>query len=233
MFIDVLVVIILGWGVIYPGTDFFVRFLWQGTLRRRYTGRKTIWLTFDDGPDPDYTPRVLQVLAEHHVTASFFLVAQKAERHPELVATILNAGHSIGLHTYYHRHAYLMMASISRETMYRAQEVLEQLAGRPLNLFRPPWGAMNLFQYRAAKRLGLQIVLWSANAQDWKLGTGKEGIIRRLQQRVSDGAVIVLHDSGGDRGAPENTIHALPEIIVYFKTQGYRFANPDDSGGMN
>lgn len=220
--------VLLGWCLIYPLTDFYVRFLNPTTVRKKNVSGRQLYLTFDDGPDPVYTPQILRVLAESEVPACFFLVAAKAEQYPQIVAEILRAGHEIGLHTIRHRHAYSMFARASRASVASGKAALERLAGRPVVWFRPPWGALNLFQFLTARRLRLQIVLWSANARDWKAGTGRRGILQRLARKIGSGAVVVLHDAGGEAGAPQNTVAALPEFIAACRAGGYRFCSLND-----
>ena len=225
---------LLGWSLIYPLTDFYVRFVNPTTIRKGApgSGSATLYLTLDDGPDPETPPQILKILAELNIPACFFLVAAKAEQHPQLVTAIVNAGHEIGLHTLNHRHAYLMFAKASRASVADGKAVLERIATRPVFWFRPPWGAMNFFQYRAASRFCWPIVLWSANARDWKAQTGQAGILRRLAKKISNGAVVVLHDAGGENGAPRNTVGALPEFITACQAAGYRFCSLKN-GGMS
>lgn len=214
---------ILIWGIIYPLTDYFVRLLAQEVIRRGASSGKKICLTFDDGPDPAYTPELLEILHAADIPAVFFLVGRKAEIHPELVGNILAAGHEVGSHTYEHRHAYLMLWKRSVTAITRGITSLETITGKPLVYFRPPWGALNLFQYLLLKKTGLKVVLWTANAADWDIRTGPDRIMERLRKKVKPGTIIVLHDSGGDPGAPRNMLNALPGIIDGFQTNGYKF----------
>jgi len=224
-FIILLLLFVLLWGLLYPLTDFFIRFLAPNIIRKGNTPGKNICLTFDDGPDPQHTPVLLKILQTADIPAVFFLVGRKAESHPELVAAIMAAGHEIGGHTYYHRHSYLMFFKKSRITITKGKLALEQITKNPLVYFRPPWGALNLFQYLFLKKLGLKIVLWTVNARDWNIRTGSGRIRDRLRAGTGAGSIIVLHDSGGDPGAPPNMLQALPDIITDFKANGYRFVS--------
>ena len=162
-------------------------------------------------------------MAARKVPAVFFLVAAKAEAFPQLVRAILAAGHEVGLHTWQHRHAYLLGYRSSRAAVREGQTRLAAVSGRKLTWFRPPWGATNLFQIIELQRLRLRVVLWSAEAHDWLAKTGPEGIINQLRRKVRPGAIIVLHDSGGDQGAPAQMIAALPQVIEHFQAEGYDF----------
>lgn len=221
----IFLILIFGWAITYPLTDLWVRFLDPATVKRGITTGSKICLTFDDGPNPKVTPEILAVLADYKIPAVFFLAGFRAEKYPELVRRIQAAGHEIGLHTYYHRHAYLMFLRKSMATIRRGKQVLEGITGKTLFWFRPPWGALNLFQYLYLKWLRLKVVLWTANAVDWDVRTGPAKVLELLQKRVKPGAVIVVHDAGGNAGAPENTLKALPEVINYFQSNGYQFVS--------
>lgn len=222
------------WCVIYPITDYYVRFVAKDVIKQGNVPGKKICLTFDDGPDPMHTPDLLKILQTADIPAVFFLVGRKAERHPELVTAIMAAGHEIGVHTYYHRHAYLMFLKRSLSTITQGLMAIESLTGKPPVYFRPPWGALNLFQYLLLKKMRLKVILWTANAVDWDIRTSPEQIVKHLQTKATSGSIIVLHDSGGDPGAPQNTLKALPDVIAYFLTNGYRFVSLQEiCGGKN
>lgn len=149
-----------------------------------------------------------------------------------MVKRMVAEGHEIGIHTYFHRHAYLMFFLKSRTTIKKGKQALETILNRELCWFRPPWGALNLLQYRLLRSMGLKIVLWTANAKDWLVQTGASGIVEGLLERVEKNSIIVLHDSGGDAGAPENMVEALPIVIRELKAKGYQFVSlPEILGG--
>jgi peptidoglycan-N-acetylglucosamine deacetylase len=225
IFAVIIISAILLWSIIYPVTDFYTRFLAPDVIKKGTLPGKKICLTFDDGPDPRYTPALLKILQEAGIPAVFFLVGWKSETHPDLVRKIREAGHEIGLHTYYHRHSYLMFIDKSVTTIRKGSRILTKITNRSPFFFRPPWGALNLFQYVYARKLGLKIVLWTANARDWEARTQPNQIVDRLSGKVGPGSIIVLHDSGGDPGTPQNTLKALPDIIAYFKSNGYQFVS--------
>lgn len=221
--IEIGMIIILTWGIVFPFTDWYVRFISRKTIKKGSGTGTKICLSFDDGPDPCYTPEILRILREMQIPATFFLVGAKAEGSPELVKRIEAEGHQIGCHTYDHRHAYLLSPWKSVATIREGRLAIERITEKPLCWFRPPWGSLNLFQFRYLKHLGLPIVLWDANACDWKRKTGDSGIFKRLVKKVKPNSIIVLHDSGGESGAPTNTIRALPSIIKWLQNNGYTF----------
>lgn len=213
------------WGCVYPLTDCFIRLFNPIVLKRGNLSEKALHFSFDDGPDPKYTLALLEILKSFQVPASFFLVGEKAETHPEIVAKIAEYGHEIGWHTYFHQHAYRMFFRKSKASIGRGIGARPSLAGLSLTWFRPPWGALNLFQYLEVRKLGLRPVLWTANARDWSLKSTSSLIVQRVTRRVRPGAIVLLHDSGGEPGAPANMLQALPEIITRLKAEGYQFVS--------
>jgi peptidoglycan/xylan/chitin deacetylase (PgdA/CDA1 family) len=156
-------------------------------------------LTFDDGPNPTWTPRLLDVLARHAVHATFFMVGSHAQAEPALVRRVLAAGHLVGNHSWSHPNLAYTRASRVREELVRSKDTLEQLTGQPLVYFRPPFGARRPFVFRAASELGLTPVLWNAMTSDWSEPSADK-IVARLSSRIERlerhgwAANIVLHD---------------------------------------
>lgn len=226
-----LLILVLFWLLIYPCTDYYVRFLARTVIKKGKIDGKKICLSFDDGPDPFYTPLLLTILKENQTRAAFFLIGAKAEKAPELVRRIIAERHEIGVHTFYHKHAYLMFFKRSLDNISKGIKALEKITNQSLIWFRPPWGALNLFEFLYLRRLKLNIVLWSANAADWDIKTGVAGILNNLRKRVGPNSIIVLHDSGGDSGAPRNMLQALPELIVSLKKEGFQFVTLSEITG--
>jgi peptidoglycan/xylan/chitin deacetylase (PgdA/CDA1 family) len=226
-----LIGLFVAWLIIYPVTDYYTRIFDRTVLKRGCQDARKLYLSFDDGPDRNYTPALLQILKAQKITATFFLIGRKAEQNPELVAAILADGHEIGLHTYAHRHAYGMFRKNSYAAIQKGLHVLQALTGKPVAWLRMPWGAANLFERLAARQNNLKLVLWTANAQDWLLKTKPQTIKARLLQRVKSGAIIVLHDSGGEPGAPSQMLQALPATLQSLKAAGYQFRSLSEIAG--
>jgi peptidoglycan/xylan/chitin deacetylase (PgdA/CDA1 family) len=156
-------------------------------------------LTFDDGPNPAWTPRLLEVLARREVHATFFLVGRYAQAEPALVWQIVAAGHQIGSHSWSHLNLALASASRIEEQLSRTSQTLEQITGAPVRYFRPPFGARRPETLRIARRLGLIPVLWNAMTSDWK-NPSADAIANRLCSKIDRlyrcgyAANIVLHD---------------------------------------
>ncbi|MFC5471669.1 polysaccharide deacetylase family protein [Cohnella suwonensis] len=189
-----------------------------------------IALTFDDGPDPEYTPKLLDLLKKHGAKATFFVVGENAERHPELISRIHAEGHILGIHNYLHHSNWLMRPSTVQKHIRTTSEAIKRITGTRAMYYRPPWGILNVFDFR---NIGyLQIVLWSSLFNDWKKRVGAEKLYKRMRKKLKPGQVFLLHDCGttlgADREAPANTIAALARILDDGRELGYRFVGIDD-----
>lgn len=158
-------------------------------------------LTFDDGPNPAWTPRLLDILAQHGVKATFFLVGRYVEKEPGLARAIVEAGHLIGNHSWTHPNLSLCTAHRVREELTRTREILEQITGKPVGYFRPPFGARRPYVLNIARKLGMVPVMWNAMTSDWKERSPDritERLMRKIDARHRSGlaANIVLHDGG-------------------------------------
>jgi hypothetical protein len=169
-----------------------------------------------------YTPRILDTLAQHQARATFFLVGERAQRHPEIVRAIAQGHHEIGNHTFTHVHLWLASPARTRREMAQCADLLSALAGRPPQYFRPPWGKFNLIAYRQAARLGEIRVLWSLRAEGWLPVAAPEAIVQTIERRLHPGAVIDLHDGSSVSGSPARTAEALPQILELLHAYGYQ-----------
>ncbi len=177
-------------------------------------GARGVALTFDDGPDPLWTPRILDVLARHHAVATFFVIGRKAEAHPDLVRAILQAGHSVGIHSYEHDRLFALRSERRvREDLERAIAVLERIAGRRPLLFRPPIGHTNPAIARVADGLDLVVVGWSVGARDGVAGVRPADVVARVRRDLHDGAIVLLHDSPERGNREPAAVRALPAIL--------------------
>ena len=181
-------------------------------------------LTFDDGPNPAWTPSLLDILARREVHATFFLVGRYAQAEPALVRQIVAAGHQIGNHSWSHLNLALASASRIEEQLSRTSETLEQITGAPVRYFRPPFGARRPETLRIARQLGLIPVLWNAMTSDWK-NPSADAIAKRLMRKIDSlarrghAANIVLHDGSHADPAADRapSIAAAAQLIARYQ----------------
>lgn len=185
-------------------------------------------LTFDDGPHGEGTPAVLEILAASQATATFFLVGEQVQRNPGLAQEILAAGHTVGLHCHRHRNLLRLAPWQVREDIDRAQSLIEDATGLPIQLYRPPYGVLNASALRLAKARGWRTLLWSEWGRDWEKRATPESIAARLTDDAGPGSVLLLHDAD-DYGAKDSwrrTAAALPRVLDTLAEQGLRPVAP-------
>ena len=189
-----------------------------------------IMLTFDDGPDPAYTGRLLDLLDSYGIKAAFFTVGSFASANPELIRRMKDGGHTVGLHSYSHRSAYLMSAAQTRRDLSMSAAAVMRLGINP-RFYRPPWGHTTPALQQAASNLGIMPVFWSVMAQDWQADLDSDEIASRLLCRTVPGSIICLHDGRGKNCAPGRTIAALEKVLPIWLKDGYRFVTPEEVYG--
>ncbi|MCA1841712.1 MAG: glycosyltransferase [Actinobacteria bacterium] len=199
---------------------------------RDVSGPGVVALTFDDGPDPTWTPRILKVLRREHVPATFFLIGREAERHPQLMRDEIDDGHVVGDHTYSHPDLAKTPDWRSRLEISGGAWVVEGETGRRPLLFRSPYGNGDAAPHtkgadQLAADLGFHPVGWTDDTNDWRQ-PGVNTIVHAALSQLTERTVILLHDGGGRR---DQTVAALPRIIDALKAQGYLFTTADALDG--
>lgn len=187
---------------------------------------KTLYLTFDDGPDPRYTPQLLDLLEQYQIPASFFVVAQSAQANPALIARMKRSGHVVGVHSLSHKNGLIQPPRSACRDFSRSVAILQQ-CGIPPRYFRPPWGHWNAMTAAQAYSRGIQPMMWDVMAEDWRGDTTAQEIAHKLLTRTFDGAVICLHDGRGKNNAPARTIAALRQVLPQWLAAGYCFQTVD------
>lgn len=188
------------------------RFIWH--LRRQSS---CLFLTFDDGPDPENTPLILDVLQAHGVRAVFFLVGENVLQYPDIVQRIAADGHEIGNHTLSHKVLPGLPGSEKKDEILRNQQVLHKVTGLKTFLFRPPQTRLDLSTLLLLFRLRQRVVLWSVAAEDYK-NLGRDHILAKVnEQTVSSGDILVFHDQCRE------TAQVLPAIIENLQAAGFSF----------
>jgi peptidoglycan/xylan/chitin deacetylase (PgdA/CDA1 family) len=186
--------------------------------------KRVVCLTFDDGPWPTTTKAIVKILKQENVTATFFQIGRQARHSPSLARLVTDAGLAVANHSENHSYSFGRMSasSVSKE-ISEAQYDIKRATGQAPTFFRPPGGITNKAMGPALKKLNLGWVLWNVDTGDWQRPSpGK--IVSRVMRNVRPGAVILMHDGGGDRS---NTVKALPTIIKKLKERGYSFVTLD------
>ena len=190
----------------------------QGQIIRHVpvkAGRKVFALTFDDGPWPHATRRILQILRERKVKATFFMLGQEVRNYPEIARAVRDEGHAIGNHSWNHP----SRPRDARAQIERTNAEIKKAVGFTPNLFRPPYGLVTNGMTREAMKENMAVILWSSDSRDWA-HPGSAAMIRTVLQQASPGGIALLHDGGGHRS---QTIAALPVIIERLQARGYKF----------
>lgn len=178
---------------------------------------KAVALTFDDGPDQDYTEKILDILKKNSIKATFFLIGEKVKRYPGITQRIFDNGHSIGNHTFTHRNLRRLTSIEIEDELIMTQRAIEDITGCSPNIMRPPRGRFNLKTIRIAKKAGLTTIMWSKSAKDYKM-KGQNFILKRINSKTITGRDIILfHDNN------KYTLDALPYIISELKNNDFVF----------
>lgn len=199
--------------------------------------KNKIVLTFDDGPDENYTPHILDVLAKYKVPAVFFITGINAEENLPLVKRIYKEGHEIGNHTFLHPNLELVSDDRLKLELRSTGYIIESITGHATVLFRPPYNtdaeptvALQIRPIYTAKKEGYLTIGSSIDPNDWQIGVSADTIVERAIKQKGLGNIMLLHDAGGER---EETILALPRIIEYYQSQGYQFVSLASLLGKN
>jgi peptidoglycan/xylan/chitin deacetylase (PgdA/CDA1 family) len=189
---------------------------------RVLAGADGVALTFDDGPHPEGTPAVLEILAAAGARAAFFLVGEQVHRRPALAARIAADGHLIALHGYRHRLQLRMRASDVQDDLSRGTAAIEDATGLNVGWHRPPYGIYSASGLVAARASGLHPLLWSRWGKDWRKFTTPSRIATRATRDLGTGDVILLHDADfySARDSHRRTVQALPAIMAELKALG-------------
>ena len=186
-----------------------------GVPRRLPAGARGVALTFDDGPHPEGTPALLDILSESGAFATFFLVGEQVERWPQIARRIAHEGHVVALHGYRHRNQLRLSPGAFRAELVRGARVLEQVTGTRPALYRPPYGIFSAAGLAAVRRAGYGPLLWSRWGHDWRRFRPAEDIAAEVTRDAADGDVLLLHDADhyNGQGSWRNTLAAMPHIL--------------------
>lgn len=192
---------------------------------KKYKNKKTIFLTFDDGPSI-YTNYLLDILKKYNVEATFFCVGDYTDKNKDIVKREIKENHLVGLHSLNHTNANLLGIKKTFNDFNKCLDIMNNLNIK-IKYFRPPWGHLNLLTLINLKKNKLKLVLWNVMAEDWKSNTTPKIIESKLLKRIKGGDIICLHDGRGSNNAPLKTIEALDNVIPKLLEKGYVFKTID------
>jgi len=197
-----------------------------GLVSRGHRRGRQIALTFDDGPNEPFTSQILDILREHGIRATFFILGQNSERFADVCQRIRQEGHVIGNHSHSHSRwlALKREPGITRE-LELAQEAIYKASGVKPDLFRPPYGFWTPWMLRTARKLGFKVITWDNMTNDWESGKEADEIVTAILKRAKPGGIVVLHDGRDTRQGYDRAslLHALPLILTCLKQQGHPF----------
>lgn len=187
--------------------------------------KKKIALTFDDGPNREYTPRILKTLEKYKIKATFFVLGWRVYTFSDLILQMKQDGHEIGNHSYDHPYLNTLSAEEVRNQLTRTNTAIKKVAGIKVEIYRPPYASYNKTVLRIASELGLKLTLWTINPEDWS-SPGKEIILTRILDAAEDGSIVLLHDK-------KQTAEQLPALIETLKEQGFEFVGVSELLDIN
>lgn len=190
------------------------------------TDDKVVALTFDDGPSPTYTPRVLRTLAHYDIQATFFMLGERVDKMPELTNAVVDAGHELGNHTWSHPSMRSLWKSQIREEVCGTTEAIRRATGLRPTLFRPPFGRFAPSAVPLLGALGFDFILWSADGADWDV-EDPQRIAKSVVDEAKPGSIILLHDSKAI------TVEALPLVISGLKARGFSIVPVSELVGLD
>jgi peptidoglycan/xylan/chitin deacetylase (PgdA/CDA1 family) len=204
------------WGAYTWGSHLLtVGSIWRGARDRR-----AVALTFDDGPDPEWTPRVLDILEREGVRGAFFLIGRRARRAPHMARRIAELGHDLGNHTWSHRSLWRCGPRETEREIDQGHDAISDAAGEAPAFFRPPWGKTNLAMFTTLRRSAVPCVFWSVQPESRRPVAPAEQA-RRGVARAGAGAIYDLHDADGVPGAGARLVEHLPALIQGLRGEGY------------
>ncbi|HHY46072.1 MAG TPA: polysaccharide deacetylase family protein [Firmicutes bacterium] len=205
-----------------PGPIDLVKLYPDTVVRQWSPATPSVAITFDDGPDDEYTPKILDILRDHGVRATFFLIGSSAEKHPEVVKRIVAEGHAIGNHTYHHVNLANMAPWQVVMELKKANTALSRITNHWPLAVRPPYGAMDPLAVEAVAKEGYKVVLWTVDSLDWR-GLPKAKVLDNVIPELKSGVIVLHHSAGGPEEDLSGMLEALPTIIKTLQQKGYSF----------
>jgi peptidoglycan/xylan/chitin deacetylase (PgdA/CDA1 family) len=195
---------------------FFPNYSWRVS-----TEKKEIYLTFDDGPVPDFTPWVLETLKKFNAKATFFCVGENIEKYPHIFRQIIEDNHSIGNHTFNHLQGWKTSTTKYIKNIIKAESYLKDAEKHQgIKLFRPPHGRIKPVQARILRKKGYKIIMWDVLSGDFDQNLSKEECLQHTLKHINNGSIVVFHDSVKSF---KNLDYVLPRVLEHFSDKAYTF----------
>ncbi|MCL9809296.1 polysaccharide deacetylase family protein [Flavobacterium luminosum] len=201
-------------------TNKLVQWLFHNQIWFIPNTQNKVFLTFDDGPTPEITPWVLDVLRKHNVKATFFCIGQNIQKYPELFQRIIAEGHSVGNHTHNHVLGWKTSTKNYLKNIEQCQTEIAKEKAEESKIFRPPYGKLTPSQSKATRKLGYKIIMWDILSADFDSTISPQECFENSTNKVESGSIIVFHDSVK---AFKNLQYALPKAIDFYKEKGLKF----------
>lgn len=193
----------------------YIQKIWRTPIWRINPDEKSVYLTFDDGPNPKVTPLVLDILDKFGVKATFFCVGENVKKYPEVFREVKRRGHTVGNHTFNHLKGYKSSTQDYVKNVWKADEYVHS------NLFRPPHGRIKLSQIRTLKK-DFKIIMWDFITYDFDSKVTPDAILKEVKKRTRNGSIVIFHDS---LKAEKNMLAALPKALEFWKEEGYKICS--------
>ncbi|MFA6450475.1 MAG: polysaccharide deacetylase family protein [bacterium] len=214
-----IVLVILITGFLYGAMCEAPQFNFFGMVQNRVkTKENLIALTFDDGPSAKYTPRILDILKENGMRATFFVTGEMAEKHPGIIRRILREGHELGNHTYSHPFMFRDLSALRKEEIQKTDEAVFKITGRHMKYFRAPYEYRDVRLVKLLRRMNYSYISHNESSLD-AMGANSKRIEFQIMRQLRPGLIILMHDARGDR---EPTVEALRNVLPMLREKGYR-----------
>ncbi|WP_235846894.1 polysaccharide deacetylase family protein [Neobacillus soli] len=175
---------------------------------------EAIAITFDDGPNPEYTPQLLDLLKKFDVKATFFVVGSKVLANPDIIKRMSAEGHTVGIHHFEHISSWILSPIQLKKQLQQTEQAIRECVLQKVRFYRPPWGHFNLFSLLLGKRY--KVIIWSHIFGDWKVAKGKNGLLEQLLAATEPGSILLLHDCGETLGADQEAPYYMLKCLEIY-----------------